>query len=231
MKKLILAVAALAMCASASVAADYNRVGISYNNDHYGYNKDLKTKDFDGFSLNGIGIDYRHGFGLGEKPMFIETGASFNFNFGSPTTYESESHKEITKYQNMNLLVPVNFVYKFTITDDFSIAPYAGINFKLNLVSKSKEKGEYFNAPEDNYEDKDWTNWYSDKEDKGVGKNQTWNRFQMGWQIGVGFQYKPFYLGLQYGTDFIPAYSHKFENNRKPRINVGSLRVSLAYCF
>ncbi len=45
------------------------------------------------------------------------------------------------------------------------------------------------------------------------GSEYTWNRFQMGWQIGVGFQYKPFYLGVQYGTDFIHAYSHKFEED------------------
>lgn len=39
MKKFIFAIAAVAISASA-IAQDYNRVGISYNNDHYGFNKD-----------------------------------------------------------------------------------------------------------------------------------------------------------------------------------------------
>ena len=72
------------------MAQDYNRVGISYNNDHYGFNKEMKYDDYDGFSLNGVGIDYRHGFQLGAKPMFIETGASFNFNFGSTSFGKEE---------------------------------------------------------------------------------------------------------------------------------------------
>lgn len=233
MKKLISAIAAVAICASA-MAQDYNRVGISYNNDHYGFNKEIKDGDYDGFSLNGVGIDYRHGFQLGEKPMFIETGASFNFNFGS-LSEKDEYGKYTTNYQNMNLLVPVNFVYRFNITEDFSIAPYAGINFKINMVGKDKSKFEDLEDSEYNWEAENWTNWYSKDEEKGMGgEDYTWNRFQMGWQIGVGFQYKPFYLGIQYGTDFIPAYSHKFEydgESYKPRVNVGSLRVSLAYCF
>lgn len=232
MKKFIFAIAAVAISASA-IAQDYNRVGISYNNDQYGFNKEMKSEDYDGYSLNGVGIDYRHGFQLGEKPMFIETGASFNFNFGS-TDWEDKLSKETRSYQNFNLLIPVNYVYRFNINDDFSIAPYAGINFKINMTNKYKNKYEDFEDPEYNAEG-EWINTYSDKEDKGMGdKDLTWNRFQMGWQIGVGFQYKPFYLGIQYGTDFIPAYSHKYEYDGKsytPRVNVGSLRVSLAYCF
>lgn len=141
-------------------------------------------------------------------------------------------------YTNINLLVPVNFVYRFNITEDFSIAPYIGINFKLNMVTKYKDKIDT-NIPSEYLEDYnlegEWINYYSKDEEKGMGdKDATWNRFQMGWQIGVGFQYKPFYLGIQYGTDFIPAYSHKFEYEGMsftPRVNVGSLRVSLAYCF
>lgn len=241
MKKLISAIAAVAICASA-MAQDYNRVGISYNNDHYGFNKEMKSENYDGFSLNGVGIDYRHGFQLGAKPMFIETGASFNFNFGSKSFGKEEDEgywmEPKINYTNINLLVPVNFVYRFNITEDFSIAPYAGINFKINMVTKYKEKFDT-NIPSEYLEgyslEGEWINVYSKDEEKGMGdKDATWNRFQMGWQIGVGFQYKPFYLGIQYGTDFIPAYSHKFEYEGMsftPRVNVGSLRVSLAYCF
>lgn len=30
----------------------------------------------------------------------------------------------------------------------------------------------------------------------------TWNRFQMGWQIGVNVNFQKAYLGLSYGGDF-----------------------------
>ncbi len=56
-----------------------------------------------------------------------------------------------------------------------------------------------------------WCNLFSDSKENMGDKDLTWNRFQMGWHVGVGFQYKPFYLGVHYGTDFIPAYKHKFD--------------------
>lgn len=57
-------------------------------------------------------------------------------------------------------------------------------------------------------------------------KDATWNRFQMGWHVGVGLQYKPFYLGVTYGTDFIKAYKHKDAG-----VNSGNLAVTIGYCF
>lgn len=65
---------------------DYNRLGISYNNEHYSFNKAAED-DVDGLGLNGFGIDYIHGFHITENlPLFIETGLNFNFN--SKKVYE-----------------------------------------------------------------------------------------------------------------------------------------------
>jgi len=63
----------------------YNRVGISYDNTNYGYNDLMKLdQEMDGFSTNGVGINYIHGFSLSSSlPMFIETGLNFNIGFGS----------------------------------------------------------------------------------------------------------------------------------------------------
>ncbi len=69
---------------------------------------------------------------------------------------------------------------------------------------------------------------------KGSNTRAFSNRFQMGWQIGVGFEYQKYYLGVQYGTDFIPAYSHKFEYDgatSKPKVNSQALKISLGYTF
>lgn len=53
----------------------------------------------------------------------------------------------------------------------------------------------------------------------------------MGWHIGCGFQYSKYYIGVQWGTDFIPAYSHKFEDGDKYKVSTSNLKVSLGYTF
>ena len=40
---------------------------------------------------------------------------------------------------------------------------------------------------------------YFDKEDT---LDDPWKRVQVGWQIGVGFNYKKLYVGVAYGSDF-----------------------------
>lgn len=174
--------------------------------------------------------------------MFVEVGGNFNFGFGSEkgekVEYAGEWFQSKQKMTNINLRVPVNFVYRFNVSDDFKIAPYVGINFKLNLVTKYKDTFDSSLSKDvleaAGIEEGDWVNVYSDsKENMGDG-DYTWNRFQMGWQIGVGFEYQKYYLGVQYGTDFIPAYSHKFEwdgGSSKPKINSQALKISLGYTF
>jgi hypothetical protein len=229
--KVFMLAGALAVSASA-FAQDYNMVGLSYNNTSYGFNDAYGRghKDLN-YSTNGIGIDYIHGFSVSKSlPMFVELGGNINFNFHSETE-EEDGYKATAKFQNINLQVPVNFAWRFNIIDDFSIKPYVGINFKLNLVSQNK--AEYEN-PDGEKEDSKWISCFDKGEEAMDGSEYTWNRFQMGWQIGVGFQYKPFYLGVQYGTDFIHAYSHKFEEDGEkwtPRISNGNLKLVLAYSF
>ena len=232
--KTFLLAGAIALSTTA-FAQDYNMVGISYGNTSYGYN-DAYGEDHkdNNFSTNGFGIDYIHGFSLSNSlPMFVELGGNINFNFYSNTETE-EYYKYTQKFQNINLQVPVNFAWRFNVTDGFSIKPYAGINFKLNFVSQTKSIWE--DTEDGEKEEDDWINCFDKGEKHMDGSDYTWNRFQMGWQIGVGFQYKPLYLGVQYGTDFIPAYSHKFkgedgEKDVTPRISNGNLKIVVAYSF
>ena len=63
------------------------------------------------------------------------------------------------------------------------------------------------------------------KDDMG-SKDATWNRFQMGWHIGAGLQYNAFYLGVEYGTDFIPAFKYE-----KAKVNSSHQKISHGYCF
>ena len=42
---------------------DYNRISVSYNNTHFGFNKEAGGSDSD-FGLNGFGLNYIHGFSV-----------------------------------------------------------------------------------------------------------------------------------------------------------------------
>jgi len=209
MKKLKLFATVLALAASAGAfAQDYNRVGVSYNNTHFG----VKGDSDENLNLNGIGIDYIHGFTLtSDLPLFLETGAKFNFGFKSDSeTYNSI--KYTSKFNLITISVPVNIAYSYNVNEDFAIKPYAGLNFKLHLSGTMKDITE-----RNGQKDEDKYNIFK-KEDC----DPTWKRFQMGWHIGVGFQYKPLYLGISWGTDFIKPVED---------INSSNLSVALGYNF
>lgn len=232
-----------ALCvASSAMAQDYNRVAISYDNTRYSAGGDDKYIDLGdagdqkSIATNGFGLNYIHGFSLSSSlPMFLEVGGNVNFNFyGKSKRPEGAENDYKYQFQNINLQIPVNYTWRFNVVEDFTIAPYAGINFKFNFMQRNRS---YYDSKDTSDDDKKWTNLMSDKEDGGVGsKDLTWNMFQMGWQVGVNFQYTNWVLGVQYGTDFIPAYSHTVKGEEgakdyKSRINTGNLKLSVGYCF
>ncbi|MBD5303431.1 MAG: hypothetical protein HDS18_01590 [Bacteroides sp.] len=225
--------------ASSAMAEDYNRVGISYDNNHYGFNKEFYGNDKEenpSCSTNGFGLNYTHGFGLSKTlPMFLEVGGSVNFGFyndnGTILDYGDKiEYKE--QFQNINLTVPVSFAWKFGITDNFYITPYTGINFKLNFLTQER-----VGATNDGKTVwSDWVNMLKEEKDKeyGLDKDEVWNVFQMGWHIGATFGWKQFSLGLQYGIDFIPAYSHTYSLagfNETYKVNTTNFKLTLGYNF
>lgn len=100
-------------------------------------------------------------------------------------TFAMGSQKEDgvkTKYSNV--AIPVNVGYKIEITDEFSVRPYAGINFKFNTSYKAEAGG----VEVDFFDDDDA------------------NRFQFGGQVGGLVQYKQFTAGVQFQSDFTSLY-------------------------
>lgn len=166
----------------------YDRIGIEYLNRTISYD----GSSDDDQSTNGVGIYYLHGISLSKDlPLFLEIGGKLDVGFWSDT-YEGYYEDFDTKLTTMSLSVPVNLAYKLSFGNgDFSILPYLGLNFRGNILAKQKFEGD----------GEDETIDLFDKDD--VGKDEAWKRFQLGWHIGAGFNYKQFYLGLSYGTDFI----------------------------
>lgn len=193
---------------SSADTEDYNRVGISYEN------WNLSPKGGDGMGFNGFGVNYIHGFSVSsELPIFVETGLKFSALFRSDSEEMGYDEDLDMKYTFMNLAVPVNVAYKFAIGDNMSIQPYLGLNLKFNLVGKIK--AEYDGDSESiSVFDKD------DMEDAEMG--DAWKRFQLGWHIGAGLNYKQFYVGLSYGTDFIKIAK---------KVNTGTFSIGVGYNF
>lgn len=201
---------------SAAEVSPYDRISVSYNNTNLSANKQAGDDDF---SLNGVGLEYTHGFALSSaKPVYLEFGVKGRYSLGN---YDMDKEELTRKYQFLTAIVPLNVTYAFPVGENVSIAPYAGINFKFHIL------GKYKNEFEDNIygDDDDKSFNVFDKKDMG-GKDYTWNRFQMGWQVGVGARYDKFYLGLSYGTDFIKSYK-----NKKASISSSDFVLSLGYCF
>lgn len=195
---------------SGSVTRDtnpYDRLSISYQYDMYKYD----IKDMDDANMNGFAIDYIHGFSISRTyPLFIETGIGLNMGFYSDSNDDYNFTKKTTA---LSANVPVNIAYKFNINNDFSIHPYLGLNCKVNVLSKTKTQ--YDN---DNMEDEEIDNF--DKKD--VGKDGQWKRFQLGWHVGAGINYKAFYAGLSYGTDFMELAK---------KLKTSTFKVSIGYNF
>lgn len=232
----LLLIAGTLVVAGSAMAQDYNRVGLSYNNDHYGYNKNFygNNKDRDpSFNSNGVGLNYVHGFRLKRSlPMYIEVGGDINFGFKSESKTEHLNTIKVTakyQFQNINLTVPVNFAWKFNVGKDFYITPYIGINGKFNFVTRERKgviNGKIIWA--------DWINILKEDKDNGIRKGDTWRVFQMGGQIGATFGWKHVSLGLQYGGDYIPAYSvivKKGDISTRYAVDTTNLKVTLGYNF
>lgn len=174
----------------------YSRLYVSYNPQTIKYDFD----NVDDLSLTGFSVGYTYGLSVSkELPLFVELGARFNYSFKNEDVGEDDYYDEgelKTKY--MNLAVPVNLAYKLTLPNGkVSITPFVGLTFKYNIKAESKyepsdEASEWVDEVEIDYFDKDDMD----------GDDNTWSRFQVGWQIGAGLSYNSLYVGLHYGADF-----------------------------
>ncbi|MBO5251131.1 MAG: outer membrane beta-barrel protein [Bacteroidaceae bacterium] len=130
-------------------------------------------------SFSGASVGYVKSFGVSSSaPLFIETG-------GNVSWFGGEIEDTDIKMNVFSVNVPVNFGYKFSFGENNGIFPYVGLTLRGNIFGNYKEDGESYNAFD---------------EDE-VGDMQL-NRFQIGWQIGVGANFNTFYVGASYGTDF-----------------------------
>lgn len=181
-------------------------------------NKDIKN--FNGFRFSVI-----EGIHLTRRiPLFLETG--LNFDFGTRKYSDSESDHGFTYSWKQTdtyfaMAVPVNMTYKFIFRNGFHIAPYAGFNFKFNIIGKSTMKDEASYQGQTESESHS-VNWFKSDEDN-MGENGAYTRFQFGGQVGVNFGYKILNIGLGYQWD-TPLYNYTV-NGANRKLNTGYFNV------
>lgn len=188
MKKILLSAALLCLAGTASAqfawcpevdTDNYQRFQVSYVNE--------KLTNIPGDIYEGVGgfsFGYITGLSLtSEYPLFIETGAKLNWNH----SVEDFGEDEDAKFTHMSVAIPLNLAYKFTINDRISIQPFAGLNFKFNVVATEKYGDDKLNL--------------LSKDDMG-SRDDRGKFFQLGGHFGLGVNLTKFYLGWEYEGDF-----------------------------
>lgn len=201
----------------------YNRISISYENEHLPQNlSGAKTS----MGLDGFGIGYIHGFSLSSVyPVYIESGIKYtSMWWGETFTMQTRGLSYGQYHNNISLAtfsVPLNLAFQFTPADDVYVTPYIGVNMKMHISGKYSQKS----VLENNEVIKDSWSVFDDS-DEAMGNQGTWNRFQAGWQIGIGIRYAPYYLGVSWGTDF-----NRICNSSDCKISSRSTTITVGYTF
>ena len=179
----------------------YNRVYVGYS----GVKGKIDIDGADDMKFPGFSVGYLRGIGLTQKvPLYLEVGGEIDFN-----RYSESEDGEDYKQTLLGLKIPVSLVYRLNINENFSISPLFGFDFRLNLMGKGKS--------ESDGESEDW-NLFDDDEMDG----EAYKRFQAGWHIGVGFDYKALHFGVDYGTSF---------NEITEKVKLATTSVTVGYNF
>lgn len=231
--KFFMVVCLLGIAATVSAQFANSNSSSSYSDDMNGWQglrvsyhpMSLSPDKGDNIGMTGFSAGYVKGFALSQNvPIFLEVGA--NLLWASKDLTEDLGFDDYEDYEDMDASVklnmfsvniPVNFGYKYTVNEKFSIYPYIGLNFRINAVGKIKMEAEYEGESESESIDvfsKD------DMEEYEMG--DAWKRFQAGWQIGVAFNINKFTLAASYGKDFT-------EISKKVKVAMPSITVGFNF--
>lgn len=189
---------------------DRNTIYLQWNPSSYGL--EVLSGSFTGFSAG-----YNLAFSLSQSiPLYLEAGIGVQYSFWDGDLWLTHKGETVYIYKDskikvLSAKVPVSLMYKFDIPNSIiSIVPKAGLDMRFNILGKLKnddiEKSLNLFDQDDMKKD-DWT----------------WNRFQIGWHVGIDFIFNnKFLVGASYGTDFNDIAKDK---------NVRTGSITLGYCY
>lgn len=151
----------------------------------------IDDDDYTDISAKGFELGYIQGININSNmPLFLELGGQLAFSHSKDEVKVFGEKIGDEKYTFMSLAIPVNVAYKLTFSnsENFSVVPFVGPNFKFNLIGKyeyGKEDGSFF-----------------DEDD--MGEDAKAKRFQVGLNLGAGVNIaKTLYVGYRFQPDFV----------------------------
>lgn len=236
MKKARLLVAAALLAVATTASAQFTNSSSSSSSANVGSNEGWSTfyvqynpikahweddgEDED-YSYNGITIGYNHAFSVSKSiPLFVEAGLGLQYAMYKDEVYigyDDVTYEDVNGDDKRNILslkVPVSLMYKWNIPNaKVSLMPFLGLAMRFNLLANRSVTNDDYDFDED----------YNMFDEDDMGEDNTWSRFQVGWQIGVNAQFNNSWLvGVSYGTDF----SEIAENTK-----LKTTSITLGYCF
>ena len=208
---------------------------VQWNFETMKYSKSGFSSSSSGNSISG-GFNYAFGI-AGATPLYLEPGVALKYVW---------DNNNGVKFSMLSLKVPVNVVYSFAATENFNIEPYAGVYLRGNLLAKEKfetnggwddDWDDWDEWEDDDYSDfdDDWETTYEAPSSSGRSKDSvdlfskddmgddTWNRFQVGLQVGVRARInQKFMIGVGYSQDL---------SNITDNTKFHSFDISLGICF
>lgn len=217
-----------ASSSSSANAEGWNTIWVEYNPSSFKYD----VKGADNQSFNGFSFGYSRAFSLTPStPLFLEAGFGVQYSFFSETEEGDDDgdwgYDVKTKFNMFSAKIPVNIMYNFQLPNSkISLIPYLGLGLRFNLSAKTKVTAEYWGdlpsyIDEDDEDNERECNMF-DKEDMD-GSENTWKRFQIGWQIGLKARFADkFLVGVSYGSDF---------SEIAKKTKIGGASITLGYTF
>lgn len=154
-----------------------------------------------GIEPKGFALGITQGYSVSDQlPIFLEIGANLQWSHSAKDLISAPGKTVDYKFTYMNVAIPVNGVYKYTLNDKVAFSGYAGLNFKVNFMGLQKSnEAIFFDADKNEFSKK--LNLLS--KDAMGGRDYRANIFQLGGQIGLGVHLSDIYIGWQYQNDFM----------------------------
>ncbi len=167
------------------------------------------VKGFDDWDFTGLSIGYVTGISISKTmPLFVETGVHLQWMHYNESSSDDDYEETVNMY---SISIPANLTYRYSVNENFSLLPYVGLNFRGNLSGT---------LTTDDGDDEEEIDLF-DKKDMGSSDN-TWSRFQVGWQIGIGANLgDKFYASVGYGSDFSEIWKEMKAKLSTTSITVG----------
>lgn len=110
------------------VSDNYTRIYAGYTN--------FGASEGDG--AHGVDFGFLKGINVASIPLYVEVGGELGWNTSTGYVYEGK-HLVEKDWHVFNVSMPVSLSYKFELSDNISLMPFTGPNFRFNVYDSIAE--------------------------------------------------------------------------------------------